>query len=236
MNAFLSKKRGFTPPLRRFFKTAALFSTLCLVFPVSACSKQKSTDYFSYVSECRSNILLAQTDDFSLRIYATTKEYPYAADGVPHDTTTRTELYLIAPSGDKDCRFSFTVGDETYTGDMAFDNVKAEYYYSCTLDVSQTQEIPCTFTYGETELALTAVSVLSENTYTPQKALQTLMDTEAELFTEWTDEYGFVGEIYLRLIYEDAPYYYIGLIDRNEKMIAFLMNAETGKVLAKREN
>ena len=50
-----------------------------------------------------------------------------------------------------------------------------------------------------------------------------------------TDKYGFSGEIYLRLIYEDSPYYYVGVINRNSEVNAFLLNAETGKILAKRK-
>ena len=49
-----------------------------------------------------------------------------------------------------------------------------------------------------------------------------------------TDKYGFSGEIYLRLIYEDSPYYYVGIIERNGTVHAFLINAQTGKILAKR--
>ena len=235
MNAFLSDFSRPSRPLIRFFKILTLLFALLFVFPFSACSKQKEVDYFDYVSELRNNILLAEADGFSLRVYAVTKEYPYAADGVANDATTRAEFYLIAPSGDKECSLSFTVGGETYGGDTSYDNVKGEYYYSCSLDIAKTKEIPCVFTYGETELSLTAISVIDESAYTPEKALQTLVDAEKPLFDEWTDEYGFVGEIYLRLIHEDAPYYYIGLIDRNGKIVAFLMNAHTGKILAKRE-
>ena len=50
-----------------------------------------------------------------------------------------------------------------------------------------------------------------------------------------TDKYGFTGEIYIRLIYEDAPYYYVGIIDRNGTINAFLLNATSGKILAKRQ-
>ena len=235
MNDYFS---NFSRPLarsKRFFTFLALLCACVFLFPFSACSKRKEIDYFDSVSECRSNILLAQTQDFSLRVYAVAKEYPYAADGIPNDITTRAEFYLSAPSGDKECTLSFTVDQKAYGGDISYDSVKAEYYYSCSVDISTAKELPCVIVYGNQEVSLTAVSVDDEHTYTPQKALQTLVDAENSLFDEWTDEYGFIGEIYLRLIYEDAPYYYIGLIDRNGKIVAFLMNAQTGKVLAKRE-
>ena len=39
----------------------------------------------------------------------------------------------------------------------------------------------------------------------------------------------------MRLIYEDAPYYYIGIIDREGTIFALLVDSESGKILAKRE-
>ena len=63
-----------------------------------------------------------------------------------------------------------------------------------------------------------------------------LCENEAATFDTLTDKNGFVGEIYLRLICEDSPYYYIGLIEKNGKIRAYLLDAESGKVLAKRES
>ena len=119
---------------------------------------------------------------------------------------------------------------------MSFDNVKADYYFSCTLDVSSLSSIPCHIKYGETELELNAVSVRNENTLPYATVLKNLQTEEAELFSSLTDKYGFAGEIYIRLIYEDSPYYYIGIIDREGNINAFLVNAETGKILAKRQS
>ncbi len=205
-----------------------------LVFAFSSCQSQ--IDYFEYVSELRSNIFRVQTEELSLRIFAVEKEYPYATDGVPREKSVRTEIYLTAPSGDKTCSIAFTVNEQEYGGEMSYDNVKAEYYYSCSLDVSALSAIDCTLTYGENVHTLTVPSVKTSGTITPQNALTLLTDTETELFASLTDKYGFAGEIYLRLIFEDSPYYYVGVIDRAGNTTAFLMNAETGKILAKRQS
>lgn len=210
-----------------------VFASLFLL-GFSACKNE--VRYFDYVSELRSNIFLAEADGFALRAYAVEKENPYLADGVKRETSTRTEVYLVAPSGDKTCNISFTVDGKAYGGEMSFDNVKAEYYYSCTLDVSATTEICFALEYGETQLELVAAAVKTEATLTPENALNALIASESELFEGLTDKYGFAGEIYLRLIFEENPYYYIGVTDRNGNTTAFLMNAETGKVLAKRQS
>ena len=229
MKNFLCLKKVFSQ------KTSALlllaFSLLIALFCVGC---KKEIDYLDYVSELRSNILLAEKDGFSLRVYAVKKETPYICNGIPAEISDRAEIYLTAPASDKEYLLSFTVDGKNYGGDLSFDNVKTEYYYACALDLSQAQEIPFTIRYGENELTLTATSVRTEKTLAPKNVLQTLTTEENALFESLTDEYGFAGEIYLRLIYEDFPYYYVGVIDRNGQTNAFLINGETGKIIAKR--
>ena len=228
MNTFLKSKT-------RFFgvKLLTLLLLTFLVLGVTGC--KKSVDYFSYVSELRNNILLAEDENFSIKIYGVAKETPYVADGIPKEITTRTEIYFIAPEGNQNCTISFTVDGKEYGGEMSFDNVKTEYFLSCTLDISACESIPCTITYGDKHLELNALSVLKQDTLTPQDVLTIIQTESSELFESMTDKYGFTGEIYIRLIYEDAPYYYVGIIDRNGTINAFLLNATSGKILAKRQ-
>jgi len=228
MNTFLKSKT-------RFFgvKLLTLLLLTFLVLGMTGC--KKSVDYFSYVSELRNNILLAEDENFSIKIYGVAKETPYVADGIPKEITTRTEIYFIAPEGNQNCTIAFTVDGKEYVGEMSFDNVKTEYFLSCTLDISTCKSIPCTITYGDKHLELNALSVLKQDTLTPQDVLTIIQTQNIELFTAMTDKYGFTGEIYIRLIYEDAPYYYVGIIDRNGTINAFLLNATSGKILAKRQ-
>ena len=215
----------------RLFSLLLIFLSLISFF---AC--QRKTDYFDYVSELRNNIFLAKTEEFSLRIHSLVKESPYASDGVARERSARFEAYLVAPEGNKKVDLVFQIDENSYGGEMSYDNVKGEYYYFCSLDVATRSTLPCLIQYGDREVELTANSVLTETTISPREALKVLQKENAELFSTLTDKYGFAGEIYLRLIYEGSPYYYIGIIDRNGKCNAFLMNAETGKILAKRES
>ena len=224
--------KTFVPLKNKFLRPIWLLALVCALALLGGCTK--NVEYFDYVSELRSNIFLAEADGFSLRVYAVSKETPYLADGIPKECSTRLEAYMVAPEGDKTCNISLSLGENTYGGEMSYDNVKAEYYFSCTLDVSAERELPFEIEYGEQKLTLCARSVLTEDTLAPKSVLKNLEREESELFTSLTDKYGFAGEIYLRLLYEDAPYYYIGLIERNGSVHAFLVNAKTGKVLAKR--
>ena len=88
-----------------------LWSIVC--FALTGCTRK--IDYFSYVSEFRNNIFLAETENFTLRIYSVTKETPYVADGIAHESTARTEVFLLAPEGTQN--YTLTVyfnGKEVY--------------------------------------------------------------------------------------------------------------------------
>ncbi len=210
-----------------------LFALFFIIALFSACKKQ--LDYFSYVSELRSNILLAQTDEYLLTVYAVEKEYPYAADGVKRETSKRTEIRLLAPSGDKTYEIAFCVDNKNYGGEMSYDNVRAEYYFSCSVDVSNLDALDCKLIFKENTLDFHAKSVLTKDTLSPREIVEKVRLQESELFTSLTDKYGFAGEIYVRVLYEDFPYFYVGIIDKNGQISAFLVNGVTGKILAKRQ-
>lgn len=224
----------------RFYARKIKVFTLLLVSVfflfLTLCSCKTQVDYFEYVSELRSNILLGETDGLCVRVYAVEKEHPYVADGTKRNVSKRTEIYLSAPSGEKEYIIAFEIGGEKFSGDAVYDNVKAEYYFSCQADVSSLSELPLSIEYDGTKVEVNTKSVRNENTLDPIDALKKLSDENVELFNSLTDKYGFAGEIYIRLIYEDAAYYYFGIIEKSGKITAFLMNAESGKILAKREN
>ncbi len=221
---------------RNKLKRTIQFSLFILILIVCNLlfSCKKEINYFSYVSELRNNIFLAETEEFSLRIYSIQKESPYKADGIPQETSPRLEVRLIAPSGAERYTIYVDVEGKTYGGELSFDNVKTEYFFSCTLDISAYTSLPCRIEYADKTVNLQAQSVLSGKEYTPTQLLQQLQEENIELFSSMTDKYGFCGEIYIRLIYEDNPYYYIGIIDRDGKVSAFLLNALTGKTLAQK--
>lgn len=203
------------------------------VFSLASCAEKE--DPLAYVSELRANLFTARNDGLSLTVYAVEKEYPYAADGVARKTSPRTELYISGLSGEKNCSVSFRINGESYGGDASYDNATAKFTYSRTLDCSEAEAIPVTVAYGDTAYELNALSVRTENTLSPTQALANAKRTEAERFKALERKNGFAGEIRLRLIYETAPFYYIGLIDREGKEFSMLLDAETGKLLATHE-
>lgn len=230
MKKFSEKNaRRFSP---RSGKKAALLLLPATIFALSACSGK--TDPFDNVSELRSNILIGNYNNLYLRAYASERETPYAADGYARERTPLAEVRLSAPAG-LEYDLSFTYAGKEYGGDMSFDNVKAEFYYSCTLDLSEASEIAFTVRWEDGTADITATTVRTAETLRPEEVLEKVRRAESEKFSSLTDRHGFSGEIYLRLLYEDAPYYYVGIIDRDGGILALLVDATKGTVLARRE-
>ena len=227
-----TNKNLFLPRGRVFLVVLLL---LCSALSFLLCGCGTKTDYFSYVSEFRNNIFLAETDEVSLRIYSVCKESPYQADGIAHESTARTEVYLLAQEGSQAYTLTIHINGKEYGGELSYDNVKAEYFLSFSLDISAEKELSCVLTCGDKTMPINATSVLLGDTLPAQAILENVRNYAPDLFKNMTDKYGFLGEIYLRLLYEDAPYYYVGVINRDGEIHAFLVNAINGKVLAYRK-
>ena len=125
--------------------------------------------------------------------------------------------------------------DEEYGGEFSFDNVKSEYYFSCTANLSALPSIRCIIGYDDIKSEIDVPSVLRGDELSARELLNRVRAENPDLFLSLTDKYGFAGEIYIRLIHEENNYYYLGIIERTGKIHAFLLNASTGKILAKRE-
>ena len=174
---------SFFNALTALLKSAILLlSMLCLAF-FAGCKKE--IDYRPYVSELRSNILLASEETFSLRIYAVDKESPYIADGIPRECNMRVEVYLTAPEGKETCNVFFTVDGQEYGGEMSYDNVKAEYFFSCSVDVSESECLPCRVEYGEKILTLDARTIRQGDTMDAMNLLKTLKTSVINEVEAW---------------------------------------------------
>lgn len=226
-----TQKRVF----EKFLSLCVLSAGICCSFSLSAC-KNKTIDLFESVSELRDNLLLAQNDELSVRVYSITRENPYLADGVRRELSQFAEFHIVAPASYNRIDLSFEINGKQYGGDTSYDNVKSEYFYSCAVDLSNAQSLPFTLVYQGKEQNLTALSVKSERTISPHQALNAIYRAEKDLIDEKSDKFGYLGEIHVRLIYEEYAYYYVGFIEKNGRTTAYLLNAENEKILAKRES
>ena len=95
------------------------FSFLLLLtglVPLLASCKQ-NPDYFSHVSELRSDLFTASEEEFSLTVACITREHPYNNDGIK---ATLTDVVEITLEGEADEYRVYLLGGEQIGGEMSF--------------------------------------------------------------------------------------------------------------------
>lgn len=197
---------------------------------LSAC--KKSPDYFSYVSEIRSDLFTAQEEEFSLTVACISREYPYNCDGIKAPLSDLIEITL---EGNADEYSVYLMGDEHMGGEMSFRNTRGDFYYSQGVKSFPEGSVSLRVEWEDTSREIVATSVKSDRTLTCQEALAHAVDAEKSIIQSMSDKTAFRGEFYVRLLRRDKNYYYVGIVDRNGKTISLLLDGESGEVLAKHE-
>jgi hypothetical protein len=226
------RNRIFSPFLRPTRRVLALF--LSILFCLFFASCKRNLDWTEYVSEYRNNLFLYVGENFSVRAQNVQKEYPYVADGYKGEMTQRIELFITAPQGTEHCSVRFTVDGHQHEGETSYDNVKRHFYYSCTANAESVYTLPVELCFDGVSQEVTLTSVKSDGLLSLQEVLTHAFAGEQELLKKLTPNHEFEGELYVRLLYEDAPFFYVGIVERQGKVTSLLLDGETGKTLAKR--
>lgn len=201
-----------------------------LVPLISAC--KQSPDYFSYVSELRSDLFTASAEEFSLTVACISREYPYNSDGIKAPLSDLIEITL---EGNADEYSVYLLGGEQAGGEMSFRNTRGDFYYSQGVKTFPEGSVTLRVEWEDKNREIVATSVKTENTLTPEAALSRALDTEQAALERMSANGGFAGEFYVRLLRRDKNYYYVGIVDRDGKMISLLLDSESGEVLARHE-
>lgn len=235
--------------MRKFFRLKTLLCpfllSAALLLSAGGCAK-KSPDLYSYVSELRDNILTAELPDGEekalLVVHTCLREQPYLDDGAAGTTERLTSFYFSVKDGSGTYVVSFPeqAGSPRESGgEMSYDDTKRQYYYSCSLDLSEAKTLPVTVKNAKTgkEYPFEANSVKTSATLSPRAILSSFETAENETLTPLKTGGDFAGEIRVRLIESDGKtYYFIGVISADKTSASYLLDGETAKILAKRQN
>ena len=194
------------------------------------CGCQRKVNYLNYISEKRTGIYLYSDDGFEIKIHVAERETPYSTDGIKGEVSPFTEIFVTLPKNYDEVDIS--VAD--INGQMNYKAVENCYYLSQSSVVSG-DSVKVTLTYGGESKEYTAVSVLYDGVITCEEAVNCAIDYDGELFKSLTQRDLFLGEIFVRLLYDDGCYYYVGVCDRNKKITAYLVDGERGNIIATKE-
>ena len=194
----------------------------------------KNIDYNAYISDERSDIFCAETENYSIVVSCIEREYPFMTDGIVGTRSKTVEATLTEkePTG---CEYEiYFLEDVPRGGEMSFRSVSGDFYYSRGVEEFPNGSISLRILRDGTPTEIAATSIKNGNTLSTSEALNFAINAEKAEIENLTNG-SFAGEFHVRLLRRDKNYYYIGIVDRNGRTICLLLDAETGAVLARRE-
>ena len=197
-------------------RTLLILATAALLPALTACAPY---DYSDRLSEVRSDLFIAQTEEFTLTLACVEREYPYADDGVPCPMTKTVQATLspvTAPAGDVEIYIG--EGEARWGGEASFRTTYGDYTLSEGVDDFPAGTVTVSVVYGETSHSLAAG-----------------VEAERETLERMEENGVFCGELCVRLLRRDKNYYYFAVTNGQER-VSLLLDGETGAVLARRED
>lgn len=204
-----------------------------LLAGLTACAKD---EYADRLSEVRSDIFYAETEQFTVTLFCTAREYPYADDGIacPVSKVAEISVVPVAPPDGTVEVYVVAEGGE-WGGEASYRSVYGDYRYSQGVDVFPAGSVTLRVVYGDRVQELAATSVRNEHTLSPEAALNIAAASEAQALARMKRDGVLCAEFRVRLLRRDKNYYYVGVID-GKTTISLLLDADTGEVLARRES
>lgn len=195
------------------------------------CGCKKSVDYSAYVSEKRTDIYLYSDDGPEIKIYLSEKETPYCADGIKGEMTSLCEIFVKLPKNYEEVNVTI----DGVQSEMSYRAVENDYYLSLSNCGISGQSATVTLSYGEENKDYTALSVRDDGVMTCENAVKCVTEHNPDLFSSLTENGIFKGEIFVRLLYDEGCYYYVGVCDRDKNINAYLVDGVRGKIIANKQ-
>lgn len=206
--------------------------SVAAIVSLSGCGKY---DYSVHISDERSDLFTAETEEYSLTVSCMTRENPYLLDGVTCTKSKLVEVVLAEHTLSGAEYEVYFLEDVPRGGDMSFRSVSGDYAYSRSVEEFPSGTVSLRVVKDGAATEIAATSVKTEQTLSPAQALEKAISAESERVESMTRGGAFYGEFHVRLLRRDKNYYYVGIIDEQGGILALLLDSETGEVLARRD-
>lgn len=208
-----------------------LISSLMCLSPLlfSACKQEMR--YSDYISEKRTAIYQYKDDDVEIKLYCGQKEQPFCADGIKGDVSDLTEIFVSLPKNPEE----LFIKVDGHEGEMNYQAVENNFYLSFSAPEFTQSSLEVNLTFDGESKNYTALNVKTTGVMSCEEAVKCASEYAAELFGEMTVNKIFNGEIFVRLLYDDGCYYYVGICGKDKLIHAYLIEGERGIVIAEKQ-
>ncbi len=217
-------------------KKLLIFLSLILTISLFGTGCKKQLDLYTYVSDARTDILMANTKTLSLKAETGFKESPLVLDGVKNKTSYYLTIYILDGYNDNvTYSISFNINNVEYKGKFDLSKTTSKLFVTFELD-STVSQITAQLNSGNVNERVEFKSIKPDGTKNARDGLNSLLTSQPDLISNYTVDGVFMGEIAVRLLVENnKAYYYVGLTDVKGKTKALLIDSETFEVLAIRQ-
>jgi hypothetical protein len=210
-------------------KIIYISAALCALFAfLPACSKK--IDYFSYVSEIRKGVYIYEDDSLAIKLHYSQRESPYLTDGIKGEMNDVCEVFVTLQNTPDEVYVTLANGG----GEMSYMSVTKSFYLSLPLSYDEKEKISVELEIDGNKKSYEVANVLYDGVIDAKTALTCVQEYDGQLFENLSTKGYFNGEIYIRLLYDDGCFYYVGVTDRNGATNAYLVDGESGRIIAEK--
>lgn len=190
----------------------------------------KGVNYSDHISDKRSNIFIYKDDNLDLKIYCASREEPFNADGICGNVCDIVEIFVSFPNSCETVEISV----DGHSGDMNYEAVDKRFTLTYSSSAIVGDGVDVQLTADGNTYNVRALSVLDKGVITCEQALICATEHAPETFEQLLNGKTFSGEIFVRLLYDDGCYYYVGVCDRDKNIAAYLIDGGNGKIISER--
>lgn len=189
------------------------------------------TDYTKYISEKRSEIYLYSDDETDIKINCVSREQPYCTDGICGNMCELREIFITLATTPE----SVEISVDGFTGEMNYEAVEKRFSLTYTAPPFNADGVEIGLEYNGIQKNYRALNVKDSGVITCEQAVKCAAEYDGELFESLKTKRDFAGEIYVRLLFDDGCYYYVGVCDRDKNITAYLLDGGTGKIITSKK-
>lgn len=213
-------------------KYVAAMLALFLTILLSACNK--GVDYYRFVSQERRDVLIGESETYSVKCYLEMREKPFKADAKKQETHYAVIIKLTVKSGTdgivSGAKVTFST-DKEYSALFTFHRESDNYVAVSYVNALPEKKLTLNVSTDKTSETIEAVSASKDFDFNPEKALDFAISKTDGVYREYAENGNL--EINIRMITGNEIYYYVGIITE-DKTDAFLIDSECRSLIARK--
>lgn len=215
-------------------KKIILFLLIVISIFTTSYACQKDT-LSKHVSQCRTDVFMGNSKNYTATIFCEKKETPFVNDSYVGELKN----YLIIRIHNLNTQgVNIVIKYQNYTfeSETSYDPIITSLTATIPVKKLPTSTITLTVIDENSTESFTLSSMKKDSTITPGQALNSIKHEKPDFIKNLYENGKIKAEVYIRLLVEqDLNFYYVGFATGKDKIDAFLLDGETGKIIAGKE-